>query len=82
VSSPTPPDSVLLMRALCAAPPEARGMFEAELLLASELGWSLPRLVTIVAAGVRAGYIQSVGADGVRLTDKGRAWCAKHAEDR
>lgn len=53
-----------------------------EMLIASSLGWSLSRLVRVVAAGVEAGYIDQVGASGVRLTEKGRSWVAAHPENR
>lgn len=59
-----------------------RGIFMHEMLIASSLGWSLSRLVRVVAAGVEAGYIDQVGASGVRLTEKGRSWVAAHPENR
>jgi len=79
---PTLPDSVLLLRAVAASRSEERGIFAHEMLLAQNLGWTTAHLVTVIAAGAKAGYIRSGGAGGVALNDKGRAWCAKHGEER
>ena len=81
MSPPTPPDSVLLMRALCAAKDDV-GNDLAETRLAAERGWSLTHLLEVLIAGVASGYLTSARSGNVRLTDKGRAWCAKHSEDR
>jgi len=74
---PTPPNSVLLLRALAVTPPDLQ-MVGAEILLAAALGWSFSHLIELLEAGVDADYITSTIVGEVRLTDKGRAWCAKH----
>ncbi len=77
---PAPPDSVLLLRALAVTPPDLQ-VIGAETLLAASLGWSYSHLTELLVAGVNAGYITSAIVGGVALTEKGRAWCAKHYND-
>ncbi len=81
MSPPAPPDSVLLMRAFCAAKDET-GDDRVETRLAAERGWSRTHLLELLTVGVAAGYLTSARAGHVRLTDKGRAWCARHEGDR
>lgn len=77
----TPPDSVLLIRALYAAKDESDDNLP-ETRLAAAHGWSLTHLLELLTVGGAAGYLTSARAGHVRLTDKGRAWCARHEGDR
>jgi len=76
----TPPHSALLLRALAVTPPDLQ-VVGAETLLAASLGWSYSHLTELLEAGVNAGYITSAMVGRVALTEKGRAWCAKHSND-